>query len=171
MEECIDSATGQETQLAVLRTTERALYTVQSIRKVLHYDALQKEPESYGSVKKLREAGGMHRPELDGSRRNAVERTGNYLYRTGLGSVDPYSYPCRHVRASDLWCRRRTRCHSGSPRSSSTVKGSGTVAIDMLLPCSSASNASTSVTSVGLNMLFDLSSKFKIISSVIHVRS
>jgi hypothetical protein len=49
-EECIDSATGQETQLAVLGTTERALYTVQSIRKVLHYDALQKEPESYGSV-------------------------------------------------------------------------------------------------------------------------
>ena len=48
--ECIDSATGQETQLAALGTTERVLYTVQSIRKVLHYDALQKEPESYGSV-------------------------------------------------------------------------------------------------------------------------
>ena len=38
--ECIDSATGQETQLAVLGTTERVLYTVQSIRNVLHYDAL-----------------------------------------------------------------------------------------------------------------------------------
>jgi hypothetical protein len=38
--ECIDSATGQETQLAVLGTTERALYTVQSIQNVLHYDAL-----------------------------------------------------------------------------------------------------------------------------------
>ena len=49
-EECIDSVTGQETQLAVLGTTERALYTVQGIRNVLHYDALQKEPESHGSV-------------------------------------------------------------------------------------------------------------------------
>ena len=106
-EECIDSATRQETQLAVLGTTERALYTVQSIRNVLHYDALQKELESYGSVRKLREVGGMHRPELDGSKRNVMEHTGSYLYRTGPGSVNPYSYPCRHIRASDLWCRRR----------------------------------------------------------------
>ena len=105
--ECIDSAIGQETQLAVLGMTERALYTVQSIRNVLHYDALQKEPESYGSVRKLEEAGGTHRPELDGNKQNTAERTGNYLYCTGPGSVNPYSYPCRHVRASDLWCRRR----------------------------------------------------------------
>ena len=77
-EECIDSATGQETQLAVLGTTERVLYTVQSIRKVLHYDALQKEPESYGSVWKLRETGGMHRPELDGTEQKDVEYAGNY---------------------------------------------------------------------------------------------
>ena len=77
-DECIDSATGQETQLAVLGTTERVLYTVQSIRNVLPYDAIQKEPESYGSVKKLREAGGMHRPELDGNNgtlRNILETT------------------------------------------------------------------------------------------------
>ena len=106
-EECIDSVTGQETQLAVLGTTERALYTVQGIRNVLYYDASQKEPESYGSVRKLREAGGTHRPELDGNRRNTIEHAGNYLYRTGLGLVNPYSYPCHHVRASDLWCRRR----------------------------------------------------------------
>ena len=106
-EECIDSATGQETQLAVLGTTERVLYTVQSIRNVLHYDALQKEPELYGSVWKLRETGEIHRPELDGIRRNTVEHTGDYVYHTGPGSVNPYSYPCRHVRASDLWCRRR----------------------------------------------------------------
>ena len=105
--ECIDSATGQETQLAILGTTERVLYTVQSIRNVLHYDTFQKESESYGSVRKLREAGGTHRPELDGNKRNAAEHTGNYLYRTGPGSVNPYSYPCRHVRTSDLWCRRR----------------------------------------------------------------
>ena len=105
-EECIGSATGQETQLAVLGTTERALYTVQSIRNVLHYDALQKELESYGSVKELREAGGIYRPELDGNEQNTAEHAGSYLYRTGLGSVNPYSYPCRHVRASDLWCRR-----------------------------------------------------------------
>ena len=108
MEECIDSATRQETQLAVLGTTERAFYTVQSIRKVLHYDALQKEPESYGSVWKLREAGGMHRPELDGTRQKGVEHARNYSIVQGLGSVNPYSYPCRHVRASDLWCRRQS---------------------------------------------------------------
>ena len=65
--ECIDSAIGQETQLAVLETTERVLYTVQNVRNILHYDALRKEPESYGSVWKLREAGGIHRPELDGN--------------------------------------------------------------------------------------------------------
>ena len=104
--ECIDSATGQETQLVVLGTTERALYTVQGIQNVLHYDALQKEPESYGSVWKLREAGGMHRPELDGIKQKVVDYTGNYSIVQGLGSVNPYSYPCRHVRASDLWCRR-----------------------------------------------------------------
>ena len=48
-EECIDSATGQETQLAVLGTVVRALYTVQDIRNVLHYDAIQKALESYGN--------------------------------------------------------------------------------------------------------------------------
>ena len=85
--ECIDSATGQETQLAILGTTGRVLYTVQSIRNVLHYDALQKEPESYGSVKKLRETGEMHRPELDGTRWKRVEYAGNYsiVQRPGLG--------------------------------------------------------------------------------------
>ena len=105
-DECIDSATGQETQLAVLGTTERALYTVQSIRNVLHYDALQKEPESYGSVKKLREADGIYRPELDGTKWKRVEYAGSYSILQCLGSVNPYSYPCRRVRASDLWCRR-----------------------------------------------------------------
>ena len=68
---------------------------------------VQKEPELYGSVKKLRETGGMHRPELDGNTRKQVEQTGNYSIVQGLGSVNPYSYPCHHVRASDLWCRRR----------------------------------------------------------------
>ena len=106
--ECIDSAIGQETQLAVLGTTERALYTVQGIRNVLHYDALWKEPESYGSVKKLREAGGIHRPELNGKTRKQMEQTRNYCIIQGLGSVNPHSYPCRHVRASDLWCRRQS---------------------------------------------------------------
>ena len=105
-EECIDSATGQVTQLAVLGTTERVLYTVQSIRNVLHYDALQKEPESYGSVKKLRETGGIHRPELDGTEWKHVEYAGSYGIVQYLGSVNPDSYPCRRVQASDLWCRR-----------------------------------------------------------------
>ena len=103
-EECIDSVTRQETQLAILGTTERALYTVQSIRNVLHYDALQKEPESYRSVKKLREAGGIHRPELDGTEQKHVEYAGNYDIVQGPGSVNPHSYPYCHVRASDFWC-------------------------------------------------------------------
>ena len=77
-EECIDSTTGQETQLAVLGTTERALYTVQSIRNVLHYNALQKEPESYGGVWKLRETGRTHRPELDGTKQKDMEYAGSY---------------------------------------------------------------------------------------------
>jgi hypothetical protein len=46
MEECIDSATGQETQLAVLGTVVRVLYTVQSIQNVLHYDTIRKGLES-----------------------------------------------------------------------------------------------------------------------------
>ena len=37
-----------------------------------------------------------------------MEHTGNYCIVQGLGSVNPYSYPCRHVRASDLWCRRQS---------------------------------------------------------------
>ena len=63
--------------------------------------------EGTGIVWKLREAGGMHRPELDGSERKQAEHTGNYCIVQGSGSVNPYSYPCRHVQASDLWCRRR----------------------------------------------------------------
>ena len=86
----------------------RALYTVQGIRNVLHYDAIQKEPESYRSARKLREAGGMHRPELDGNSRKQVERTRNYCIVQDPDSVNPYSYPCHHVRASDLWCRRQS---------------------------------------------------------------
>ena len=69
---------------------------------------LQKEPESYGSVEKLREAGGIHRPELDGTERKRVEYAGSYSIVQYLGSVNPYSYPCRRVRASDLWCRRQS---------------------------------------------------------------
>jgi hypothetical protein len=59
----------------------------------------------YGSVEKLREAGGMHRPELDGNDRKQIEHAGSYCIIQGPGSVNPYSYPCRHVQASDLWCR------------------------------------------------------------------
>ena len=36
-----------------------------------------------------------------------VESAGNYCIVQELGSVNLPSYPCRHVRASDLWCRRR----------------------------------------------------------------
>ena len=48
---------------------------------------LQKEPESYGSVWKLREAGGKHRPELDGTNRrvwNTLETTVSYKARARL---------------------------------------------------------------------------------------
>ena len=80
---------------------------------------LQKEPESYGSVKKLREAGVIHRPELDGTEWKRVEYAGSYRIVQYLGSVNPYSYPCRRVRASDLWCQRwrdvTTHARTGSP--------------------------------------------------------
>ena len=46
-EECIDSVAGQETQLAILGTVVQALYTVQGIQNILHYDAIQKVLESY----------------------------------------------------------------------------------------------------------------------------
>ena len=66
--------------------------------------------EGTGIVWKLRETGGMHRPELDGNKHKhwQVEHTRNYCIVQGLGSVNPYSYPCRHVRASDFWCRRQS---------------------------------------------------------------
>jgi hypothetical protein len=35
-----------------------------------------------------------------------VEYAGSYSIVQYSGSVNPYSYPCRRVRASDLWCRR-----------------------------------------------------------------
>ena len=37
-----------------------------------------------------------------------MERARNYCIVQGPGSVNPYSYPCRHVRASDLWCQRQS---------------------------------------------------------------
>ena len=49
IEECIDSATRQETQLVVLGMIVRVLYTVQSIWNVLHYDVIRKVLESYGN--------------------------------------------------------------------------------------------------------------------------
>ena len=63
--------------------------------------------EGAGIVQKLRETGGIHRPELDGNKWKQAEHTRNYCIVQGPGSVNPYSYPCRHVQASDLWCRRR----------------------------------------------------------------
>ena len=35
--------------------------------------------EGAGIVRKLRETGGMHRPELDGNKQKEAEHTGNYL--------------------------------------------------------------------------------------------
>ena len=45
------------------------------------------------------------------TRWNTAETYGTYWklwYGTSLGSVNPYSYPCRRIRASDLWCRRQS---------------------------------------------------------------
>ena len=54
------------------------------------------------------ETHGMHRPELNGNTRKQVEQTRSNSIVQGLGSVNPYSYPCRHVQASDLWCQRQS---------------------------------------------------------------
>ena len=51
--------------------------------------------------------GGVHRPELDGTEGKCVEYAGSYRIVQYLGSVNPDSYPCRRIRTSDLWCRRR----------------------------------------------------------------
>jgi hypothetical protein len=103
-EECIDSAIGQETQLAVLGTVVRVLYTVHSFRNILHYDAMQKILESDGIEEKLAEYGRT----LSRTRWKQTERARNYCIIQNPGSVNPYSYPCRHIRASDLWCRRQS---------------------------------------------------------------
>ena len=65
----------------------------------------------------------MHRPELDRTEQKRVEYAGNYSIVQGLGSVNPYSYPCRHVRASDLWCRRQSDVTDGqSERTNQTLE-------------------------------------------------
>ena len=63
----------------------------------------------------------MHRPELDGTKQKGVEYAGNYSIVQGPGSVNPYSYPCRHVRASDLWCRRRNDVKAYAPKAPPNV--------------------------------------------------
>ena len=65
----------QETQLAVLGTVVRVLYTVQSIRNVLHYDAIWKVPESYGNLEKLAEYIVQNSMESDGTLWNIRETT------------------------------------------------------------------------------------------------
>ena len=54
-------------------------------------------------------------PELDGREEKLVETTGIVQ---GLGLVNPYSYPCRHVRPCDLWCQGRalSAAHQRSPK-------------------------------------------------------
>ena len=84
-------------------TVVRVLYTVQGIWNVLHYDAIWKALESYRSYYGIWQNMAEHRPELDGNIQNLLETT--RIVQT-MGSVDPYSYPCRHTRPHDLWCRR-----------------------------------------------------------------
>ena len=45
---------------------------------------LWRDTEGTGIVRKLREAGGMHRPELDGNSRNILETTVSYKVRARL---------------------------------------------------------------------------------------
>ena len=85
---------SQETQLAILGTVVRALYTVQSIQNVLHYDATQKTLETDGSYYGRYWNTMEYHPELNGSGWKLVETTGIIQ---GLGLVNPYSYPCRHT--------------------------------------------------------------------------
>ena len=61
-----DFVAGQETQLAILGMVVRALYTVHGIWNVLHYDAIQKALESYGSYYGIWQNMVEHCPELDG---------------------------------------------------------------------------------------------------------
>ena len=79
----------------------RALYTVQSIQNVLHYDTTWKTLETDGSYYGRYWNTMEYCPELNGSGWKLVETTGIVQ---GLGSVNPYSYPCRHARPHDLWC-------------------------------------------------------------------
>ena len=72
----------------------RALYTVQGIQNVLHYDATQKALESYGSYYGRYWNMMEYCPELDGEEEKLIETTGIVQ---GLGLVIPYSYPCRHA--------------------------------------------------------------------------
>ena len=82
----------------------RVLYTVQGIRNIIHYDATQKILEMYGSYYGMYWNTVEYRPELDGREWKLVESTS---YRTVLGLIGPYSYPCRHTQPCDLWCQRR----------------------------------------------------------------
>ena len=53
----------------------RALYTVHSIRNVLHYDAIRKVLESYGSYQRNWRKVAEHCPELDGTEWKLLETT------------------------------------------------------------------------------------------------
>ena len=96
-----DSVARQETQLAVLGTVVRALYTVQGIWNVLHYDATWKTLETYGRYYRRCWNTMEYHPELDRKERKHVETTGIIQ---GLGLVNPHSYPCCHAQPCDLWC-------------------------------------------------------------------
>ena len=111
---------------------------------ILHYNFVTwtggRDMEGTGIVRKLGEGGGIYRPELDGNKHKRVEHTRNYYIVQCPGSVNPYSYPCRHVRASDLWCRRR-RCVRSLRTSLSIARTAGSshlhsvvlVAVSMLM--------------------------------------
>ena len=81
----------------------QALYTVQGIQNVLHYDATRKALELYGNYYGRYWNTVEYHLELDRREGKLVEST--HIVH-GPGSVNPYSYPCNHARPGDLWCRR-----------------------------------------------------------------
>ena len=68
---------------------------------------LWRDIEEAGIVRKCKETKRSWWNASSRTRWKQVESAGNYCIVQELGSVNLPSYPCRHVRASDLWCRRR----------------------------------------------------------------
>ena len=83
--------------------------------------------ESYGSSKRLREAGGIHRPELDGTRQKHVEHTGNYNIVQARARLTPtlthvVTYELVTSGAEDRAMSPRQRFHTPEERHSRSIQ-------------------------------------------------